>query len=102
MLPANHPDKDAIISHIIEDLLTGNLRREDVRARLKSYIAAEGKFASSIMQPRFGQNRLYSLDAKLFDDGPLHGAIPLRKRSGTSRAGGFLRIAASRAFSADH
>jgi hypothetical protein len=69
MLPANYPDKDAVISFIIEDLLTGVLKREDVPARLKLYIAAEGKFASTIKFPKFGPHRLRSMDAQLFEDG---------------------------------
>jgi hypothetical protein len=69
MLPANYSDKDAVISFIIEDLLTGVLKREDVPERLKLYIAAEGKFVSSIKFPKFGPHRLRSMDAQLFEDG---------------------------------
>jgi transposase-like protein len=69
MLPANYPDKDAVISFIIEDILTGVLKREDVPARLKLYIAAEGKFASTIKFPKFGPHRLRSTDAQLFEVG---------------------------------
>jgi hypothetical protein len=71
MLPANYPDKDAVISFIIEDLLTGALKREDVPARLKFYIAAHGKFISTINFPKFGPNKLMSLDAQLFEDGTM-------------------------------
>jgi hypothetical protein len=69
MLPANYPNKDAVISFIIEDLLTGVLKREDVPARLKFYIATEGNFDSTIKFPKFGPHRLRSLDAQLFEDG---------------------------------
>jgi hypothetical protein len=69
MLPANYPDKDAVISFIIEDILTGALRREDVPARLKSYMAAEWQFVSTIKFPKFGPHKLRSLDAQLFEDG---------------------------------
>ena len=69
MLPANYPDKDAVISFVIEDLLTGVLSREDVPARLKSYMAAEWQFVSTIKFPKFGPHKLRSLDAQLFEDG---------------------------------
>jgi hypothetical protein len=69
MLPANYPDKDAVISFIIEDLLTGAIDREDVRARVKMYVAEQGKFVSTINYPKFGRHRLHSLDAQLFEDG---------------------------------
>jgi hypothetical protein len=69
MLPPRFPDKDAVISFIIEDILTGALRREDVPARLKSYIAAEWQFVSTIKFPKFGPHKLRSLDMQLFEDG---------------------------------
>jgi hypothetical protein len=69
MLPANYPDKDAVISFIVEDLLTGVLKRQNVPARLKWYMAAEWKFVSTIKFPKFGPNKLRSLDAHLFEDG---------------------------------
>jgi hypothetical protein len=69
MLPPRFPDKDAVVSFIIEDILTGALRREDVPARLKSYMAAEWQFVSTIKFPKFGPHKLRSLDMQLFEDG---------------------------------
>jgi hypothetical protein len=43
MLPAGFPDKDDVVSAIFEDLLTGALRRDDVRARMQSYITAHNR-----------------------------------------------------------
>jgi hypothetical protein len=48
MLPAYFPGKDAVVSLIIEDLLTGALKREDVRARLQTYISAAGRCSHSM------------------------------------------------------
>ena len=68
MLPANLPEKDAIVSLIFEDLLNGSLQREDVGARLKHYIAAQnGMFPTKYR--KFGGRPLVSLDEQLFDDG---------------------------------
>jgi hypothetical protein len=68
MLPANFPDRDDIVSNIFEALLSGSLRREDVRTRIRQFINAHGRsFASKYA--KFGPHRLLSLDAPLFEDG---------------------------------
>jgi len=43
MLPAGLPDKDDVVSAVFEDLLTGALKREDLKARLQSYIVAHNR-----------------------------------------------------------
>jgi hypothetical protein len=70
MLPANFPHKDAVVSLIIEDLLTGALKREDVRARLQTYISAHNRMFPT-KYAKFGNSRLVSLDARLFEDGAI-------------------------------
>jgi hypothetical protein len=39
MLPSGFPDKDDVVSAIFEDLLTGSLRREDVKERVRTFNA---------------------------------------------------------------
>jgi hypothetical protein len=68
MLPATFPDKDDVVSAIFEDLLTGALRREDVRARVKSYVASHNKMFPT-KYAKFGDSPLVSLDESLFDNG---------------------------------
>jgi hypothetical protein len=41
MLPASFPDKDDVVSRIFESLLHGSLRRDDVRSRVKFYLAVD-------------------------------------------------------------
>jgi len=43
MLPANFPDKDDVIGAIFEVMLTGSLKRENVKARVQAYIAAHNR-----------------------------------------------------------
>jgi hypothetical protein len=43
MLPLGFPDRDDVVSAVFEDLLTGTLKREDVKARLRSYIVAHNR-----------------------------------------------------------
>ncbi|MET4230193.1 hypothetical protein ABIA85_003460 [Bradyrhizobium sp. LA6.10] len=68
MLPASFPDKDDVVSAIFEDLLTGALKRENVRARVNSYVAAHNKLFPT-KYAKFGDSLLVSLDEALFDDG---------------------------------
>jgi hypothetical protein len=65
MLPANFPDKDEVIGDIFEALLDGRLRREDVRARVGQFIAAQNQDARKY---RVGKYGLRSLDAPIFVD----------------------------------
>src|ERR1700730_14439129 len=68
MLPASFPDKDDVVSAIFEDMLTGTLRREDVRGRVQTYIAAHNRMYPT-KYAKFGDSPLVSLDEVLFDDG---------------------------------
>ncbi|WP_377830073.1 hypothetical protein ACFKHW_12985 [Bradyrhizobium lupini] len=68
MLPENFPDKDDVVSAIFEDLLTGVLRREDVKALVKSYVSAQNKMFPT-KYAKFGDSLLVSLDEALFDNG---------------------------------
>jgi hypothetical protein len=68
LLPANFPDRDDVVSNIFEALLSGSLRREDVRTRIRQFINAHDRSFSS-KYAKFGPHRLFSLDAPLFEDG---------------------------------
>ena len=68
MLPASFPDKDDVVSAIFEDLLTGALKREQVRGRIQSYIMAHNRMYPTKFA-KFGDSPLVSLDEVLFDDG---------------------------------
>ena len=68
MMPAAFPDKDDVVSAIFEDLLTGALRRDDVRLRMQSYITAHNRMFPT-KYAKFGDSPLLSLDEVLFDDG---------------------------------
>ncbi|UWU77849.1 hypothetical protein N2603_05095 [Bradyrhizobium huanghuaihaiense] len=68
MLPDSFPGKDDVVSAIFEDLLTGALKREDVRARVKSYVAAHNRMFPT-NYAKFGDSPLVSLDEVLNDDG---------------------------------
>jgi hypothetical protein len=69
MLPHNFPDKDDVVGDIFEALLDGSLRRQDIRARVKHYVTAHNRMFPTNFA-KFGDGRLVSLDARLFDDGP--------------------------------
>jgi hypothetical protein len=62
MMPAGFPDKDDVVSAIFEDLLTGALKRDDVKVRVRSYVAAHNRMFPTKYAMR-------SLDAPLYDDG---------------------------------
>ncbi|MGN8547827.1 hypothetical protein ACQPTN_24890 [Bradyrhizobium sp. 13971] len=68
MLPANFPDRDDVVSRIFESLLDGSLRREDVRSRVKFYIAEHNRLFPT-KYAKFGDSPLVSLDQALFEDG---------------------------------
>jgi type IV pilus biogenesis protein CpaD/CtpE len=68
MLPAGFPDKDDVVSDIIEALLNGRLRREDVRSRVRSYVIAHNRMFPTKFA-KFGDRPLVSLDAVLFEGG---------------------------------
>jgi hypothetical protein len=70
MLPAGFPDKDDVVSDIFEALLDGSLRREDVKARVSSYVSAHNRrFPTKFA--KFGDSQLLSLDEVLFEDGSM-------------------------------
>jgi hypothetical protein len=68
LLPRDFPDKDDVVSAIFEDILTGKLKREDVRLRVQSYVAAHNAMFPTKYR-KFGNSPLLSLDEVLFDDG---------------------------------
>jgi len=68
MLPANFPDRDDVVSRIFEGLLDGSLRREDVRSRVKFYIAEHNRMFPTKFA-KFGDSPLLSLDEVMFEDG---------------------------------
>jgi hypothetical protein len=70
MLPTSFPDKDDVVSAIFEDLLTGALRREDVRRQIQSYVNAHNRLYPTKFA-KFGNSPLVSLDEVLFDNGPM-------------------------------
>jgi hypothetical protein len=67
MIPVYFPDPDEIVSRIFEDLLSDNLRREDVRTRVKHYINEHDRMFPTKYR-KFGDSPLVSLDEALFDD----------------------------------
>jgi hypothetical protein len=54
------------------DLLTGALKRDDVRSRVQTYVAAHNRMFPT-KYAKFGDSRLLSLDEVLFDDGSARG-----------------------------
>lgn len=68
IVPAHLPDRDDIVSNIVVDLLTGALKREDVRARVQTYVTAHSRMFPT-KYARFGNSPLVSLDEVLFEDG---------------------------------
>jgi hypothetical protein len=68
MLPAGFPDKDDVVSDIFEALLDGSLRREDVKSRVSSYVAAHNRMFPT-KYAKFGNSPLVSLDEVMFEDG---------------------------------
>jgi hypothetical protein len=68
MLPTYFPDKDDVVSAIFVDVLTGALKREEVRARVQSYITAHNRMYPTKFA-KFGDSPLVSLDEVLFESG---------------------------------
>lgn len=68
MVPAVNPHRDDIVARIFEDILSGLLKREEVRPRVKLYIAEFNKLYPT-KYAKFGRSQLLSLDEALFDDG---------------------------------
>jgi hypothetical protein len=68
LIPESNPNRDDIVARIFEDLLGGTLKREDVPARIKGYIAELNKLYPT-KYAKFGNSRLLSLDEVMFDDG---------------------------------
>jgi hypothetical protein len=64
------PDKDDVVSAVFEDLLTGALKREDVKARLQTYIVANNRLFPT-KYAKFGNSPLFSLDEVMFEDGSM-------------------------------
>ncbi|MCK1400119.1 hypothetical protein IVB45_18530 [Bradyrhizobium sp. 4] len=69
MLPASFPDRDDVVSAIFEDILTGALKREDVKGRVRAYVTAHNQMFATKYR-KFGDSPLVSLDEAVFDDGP--------------------------------
>lgn len=68
MLPPNFPGRDDVVSNIFEAMLDGSLLREDVKARVQTYIAAHNRMFP-IKHRKFGNAGQVSLDEVLFEDG---------------------------------
>lgn len=68
MLPVTFPDKDDVVSAIFEDLLTGAIGREHVKARVQTYVAAHNRMYPTKYR-KFGDSPLVSLDEAIFEDG---------------------------------
>jgi hypothetical protein len=68
MIPEQNPHRDDIVARIFEDLLSGALRREEVAARVKVYVAELNKLYPT-KYAKFGDSPLMSLDDVLFEDG---------------------------------
>jgi hypothetical protein len=68
LIPESNPNRDDIVARIFEDLLGGTLKREEVPARVKVYVAELNKLYPT-KYAKFGNSRLLSLDEVMFDDG---------------------------------
>ena len=68
LIPESNPNRDDIVARIFEDLLGGTLKREEIPARIKAYIAELNKLYPT-KYAKFGNSRLLSLDEVMFDDG---------------------------------
>ena len=67
-LEPTFPDKDDVVSAIFEDLLTGKLKREELKARIQIYITAHNRMFPTQFA-KFGGSALLSLDEVMFDGG---------------------------------
>jgi len=68
MIPEQNPHRDDIVARIFEDLLSGSLKRDEVPARVKVYIAELNRLYPT-KYAKFGDSQLVSLDEVLFEDG---------------------------------
>jgi hypothetical protein len=70
MVPRHLPRhvRDEVVQTIFMDLLAGALRREDVRSRIRSYVAAQDRIFPTKFA-KFGDGALLSLDEVMFDGG---------------------------------
>jgi hypothetical protein len=68
MIPEQNPHRDDIVARIFEDLLSCSIKRKEVPARVKVYIAELNKLFPT-KYAKFGDSPLVSLDEVLFDDG---------------------------------
>jgi hypothetical protein len=68
MIASSNPHRDDIVARIFEDLLEGTLKREDVSARVRIYVAELNKLYP-IKYAKFGNSPLVSLDEVMFEDG---------------------------------
>jgi hypothetical protein len=72
MVPVHLPPnvRDDIAQSILVALLEGTLRRDQVRAQLQQFVASHNRMFPTNFA-KFGDGRLVSLDARLFDDGTM-------------------------------
>jgi hypothetical protein len=68
MIPRGFPGRDDVVSAIFEDLLTGTLKRDDVRSRIQTYVSAHNQMFPTKYR-KFGDAALLSLDEVMYDDG---------------------------------
>jgi hypothetical protein len=68
LIPESNPHRDDIVARIFEDLLGGALKREEIPASVKGYIAELNRLYPT-KYGKFGDARLLSLDEVLFEDG---------------------------------
>jgi hypothetical protein len=70
MIPVDNPHRDDIVARIFEDMLSGNLDRENVRAHVKCYVTEYNRTFPT-KYAKFGDSPLVSLDEVLFDNGSM-------------------------------
>jgi hypothetical protein len=68
MIPESNPHRRDIVARIFEDLLSGSLNRENLRSRVRDYIA-EYNHLFPTQYRKFGNGLLVSLDEVLFEGG---------------------------------
>jgi hypothetical protein len=65
MLPQYFQEKDVVINEVIISLLEGRLDRTQIAHRIQWYVSDYNRARYA----KFGNNKLFSLDERLFDDG---------------------------------
>ena len=68
MVPERLANRDDIAASMLEDLVSGRLRRDQVRLRLPEYISIQNT-VFPVMYRKFGNSRLVSLDEVMFEGG---------------------------------